>query len=138
MDYLEEIRKKGRKANPFFILMGIDVDSIGNGNAQLSMSIRPDMLNGLGWLQGGLYTALSDEAMALALFTVIEKGKRIATISESTSYLQGIKEGKIAASGKVIKEGRNVSFVEGHVWKYDSKELLSQTNASFAVFYAFQ
>jgi acyl-CoA thioesterase len=71
MGYLEEIQSRGRDANPFFRLMGIDVDSFCRGEAELSMDVRPDMLNGVGWLQGGLFTALCDEAMALALFTVI-------------------------------------------------------------------
>ena len=105
MGYLEEIKARGRAANPFFLLMGIVVDSFGNGQAELSMQVRPDMLNGVGWLQGGLYTALSDEAMALALYTALESGERIATISESTSYLEGVRDGKIIAKGRVVRKG---------------------------------
>ena len=106
MSYLDGIKRMGPAANPFFLLMGIDVCSFGNGQAELSMEVRPDMLNGAGWLQGGLYTALCDEAMALALFTSLSEGECIATISESTSYLQGVRGGKILAIGKVIKKGR--------------------------------
>jgi acyl-coenzyme A thioesterase PaaI-like protein len=54
MGYLEEIKRQGRASNPFFLMMGIDVDSFGGGKAELSMQVRPDMLNGVGWLQGGL------------------------------------------------------------------------------------
>jgi acyl-CoA thioesterase len=114
MGYLEEIKRRGRAANSFFLLMGIDVHSFGHGQAELSMEVRPDMLNGAGWLQGGLYTALCDEAMALALYTSLKAGERIATISESTSYLEGIKSGKIIATGNVIKKGRQVAFTEGY------------------------
>ena len=91
MGYLEEIKRLGRDSNPFFLLMGIDVDSFGDGQAKLSMQVRPDMQNGVGWLQGGLHTALCDEAMALALFTILENGEHIATISESTPYLEGVR-----------------------------------------------
>ena len=134
MGYLEEIKRLGRDSNPFFLLMGIDVDSFGDGQAELSMQVRPDMQNGVGWLQGGLYTALCDEAMALALFTILENGERIATISESTSYLEGIRCGKIIAKGKVVKKGRHVAFTKGCVKKADGDEaVLSQTRASFAV-----
>jgi acyl-CoA thioesterase len=132
MGYLEEIRSRGREANPFFRLMGIDVNSFGEGEAKLSMEVRPDMLNGVGWLQGGLFTALCDEAMALALFTVLEEGERIATISESTSFLQGIREGRIVAMGRVVKKGRRVAFTEGTVANYKG-HILSQTSASFTV-----
>jgi len=133
MGYLEEIKSRGREANPFFVLMGIDVESFGNGKAMLSMSVRQDMLNGVGWLQGGLYAALCDEAMALALYTVLEERERIATISENTSYLQGVRSGKICAEAQVIRKGRQVAFTQGCV-KDAEGALLSQTWASFAIF----
>ncbi len=134
MGYLEEIKRRGRAANSFFLLMDIDIHSFGHGQAELSMEVRPDMLNGAGWLQGGLYTALCDEAMALALYTSLKEGERIATISESTSYLEGVRSGKIIAIGNVIKKGRQVAFTEGYVKKAtDDGAILSQTRASFMI-----
>jgi acyl-CoA thioesterase len=132
--YLEEIRMRGRDANPFFCLMDINVETFGDGSAELSMRVRPDMLNGDGWLQGGVFTALCDEAMAMALCTVLEEGEAIATISESTSFLRGIREGTIVARGRVIRKGRRVAFTEGEVREQGADTpLLSLTNASFAV-----
>lgn len=133
MGYLEEIRNRGRVANPFLVLMGIDVESFGDGKAMLSMSVRQDMLNGVGWLQGGLYAALCDEAMALALYTVLGEGETIATISENTSYLQGVRNGMVYAEAQVIRKGRQVAFIQGCVKDADGA-LLSQTWASFTIF----
>ena len=132
MSYLKEIRRRGRDANPFFRLMGIELGAYGGGEAELVMPVRPDMHNGAGWLQGGLFTALCDEAMALALFTVLEEEAGIATISENTTFLQGVRSGKITARGRVIKKGRSVAFLEGEV-KSEDGSLLSRTLASFAV-----
>jgi acyl-CoA thioesterase len=132
MSYLERVRQRGRDANPFFLLMGIELGTYGNGEAELFMPVRPDMHNGVGWLQGGLFTALCDEAMALALFTVLEEGTGIATISESTSFLQGIRIGRIKATGKFVKKGRSIAFMEGHVKSEDGK-ILAKTSASFAI-----
>jgi acyl-CoA thioesterase len=133
MGYLEEIKKAGRDANPFFRLMGIEVESFGEGSAILSMNVRPDMLNGVGWLQGGLYGALCDEAMALALYTRLEEGEQIATISESTSYLRGVRNGKIRARAEIVRKGRQVAFLEGCVTDAGDG-LLSKTTASFTIF----
>lgn len=133
MDYLNRIRIKGRDANPFFVLMGIQLGPYGEGRAELRMQVRPDMLNGAGWLQGGMYTALCDEAMALALFTVLEEGERIATISENTTFLQGARSGEITALGKVTKKTRNIAFTEGVVKHSDDGAILSQTNESFTI-----
>ena len=53
MNYIERIQTEGRDANPFFTLMGIEIGVIGKGSATLRMPIRPDMLNGEEFLQGG-------------------------------------------------------------------------------------
>jgi uncharacterized protein (TIGR00369 family) len=132
MGYLREIRRRGRDANPFFLLMGIEIGAYGNGEAELNMLVRPDMHNGVGWLQGGLFTALCDETMALALFTVLEEDTAIATISESTSFLQGVRSGRITAKAGVVKKGRRVAFMEGSVKSEDGTPL-TETRASFAI-----
>jgi uncharacterized protein (TIGR00369 family) len=134
MGYLEDLRERGSEANPFFGLMGIEVVSFGGGEATLSMEVRPDMLNGAGWLQGGIYAALADEAMALALFTLLDGEETIATISETTSYFSGICEGRIFSTGKVARKGRQVAFTEGRVMAESAEgPVLSKTSASFSI-----
>ena len=134
MSYLENIKKDGKYANPFFCLMGIEVVSVEPGKAVLNMQVRPDMHNGVGWLQGGILAAVADEAMALALYPLLSNTEGIATISESTSFIRGIQEGFIIAEGCVIRKGRRVAFTEGEVFvDNDEKTLLSRTSAAFAV-----
>jgi len=132
--YYDRIRNNGSRANPFFCQMGIEVVSAEEGKAVLKMTVRPDMYNGVGWLQGGLLVALADEAMALAVYTQLLDGEGIATISESTSFLKGVREGVVFAEGKVIRKGRRVAFCEGEIWTENtSKALVSRTTAAFAV-----
>jgi acyl-CoA thioesterase len=134
MSYLENIRQHGRDANPFFCSMGIEIVSYEQGKAVLKMQVRPDMHNGVGWLQGGMLVALADEAIALALYTLLKEHEGIATISESTSFVKGVREGVITAEAKVIKKGRRVAFAEAEVILDDGKKtLLSRTSAAFAV-----
>ncbi|MCX6689475.1 MAG: PaaI family thioesterase [Methanoregula sp.] len=134
MSYIEEITKHGRDANPFFCLMGIEVVHVELGKAVLKMEVRRDMHNGVGWLQGGMLAALADEAMALALYPLLAKDEGIATISESTSFIKGVRHGIILAEGRVIRKGRRVAFMEGDVRMDDDKKtILSHTSAAFAV-----
>lgn len=133
-NYLDRIRDEGSRANPFFCQMGIDVVSAGEGMALLKMPVRTDMHNGVGWLQGGLLVALADEAMALAIYTRLTGSEGIATISESTSFLKGLRKGTIMAEGRVIRKGRRVAFCEAEVWSGEDRDvLLSRTSAAFAV-----
>jgi uncharacterized protein (TIGR00369 family) len=134
MSYLEKIKKDGKYANPFFCLMGIDVVSIEPGKAVLKMQVRPDMHNGVGWLQGGILAAIADEAMALALYPLLSRTEGIATISESTSFMRGVQDGCIVAKARIIRKGRRVAFAEGEVFTdNDEMTMLSRTSAAFAV-----
>ncbi|MCM2466397.1 PaaI family thioesterase [Methanoculleus oceani] len=133
MGYIDELKRVGRDANPFFTLMGIEVGEFGDGCARLTMEVRPDMLNGAGWLQGGIYVALADEAIALALYTLLAENERIATIDEHTSFIKGVNVGTIAATGRVIRKGRRVAFADGEVRSAADDTLLARTSTSFAV-----
>ncbi len=130
--YLDRIRKYGRDVNPFFRLMEIEVVEIGDGRACLLMPVRPDMLNGVGWMQGGIFVSLADEAMALALYTQTTPDEQIATIAESTSFIRGEREGTIVGIGWVVRRGRKIAFLEGEVRKGDQRgPLLARSSASF-------
>jgi acyl-CoA thioesterase len=134
MSYLDEVKKDARAVNPFFRQMGIEVVGTAAGRSVLKMPVRPDMHNGVGWLQGGLLVALADEAMALAVYTQLVEGEGIATISESTSFIKGVRDGIIYAEGRVIRKGRRVAFCESEVWTGEGERcLLSRTSAAFAV-----
>jgi acyl-CoA thioesterase len=135
MNYLEKIKQEGRDANPFFRLMDIEIGDICEGNAEISMKIRPDMMNGEDWLQGGLFTALADEAMVLAIYSLLAANEQIATISETTTFISGAREGEnLVASGRVIKKGKRVVFAEGDVRSIEEgKGILSRSSAAFAV-----
>ncbi len=134
MSYLERIKASGRDVNPFFRLMEIDVVSLSSGRALITMKIREDMLNGENNLQGGMFTALADEAMVLAIYSVLERGQTLATISESTSFMRGAGPGStLAAEGLVIKKGRRIAFAEGLVRTEGKDDVLSRTTAAFAI-----
>jgi acyl-CoA thioesterase len=134
MSYIQKIRDTGRDANPFFRLMGIEVISAEQGHAELRMAVREDMLNGENYLQGGMFTALADEAMVLAIYSLLDDRETLATISETTSYMHGACPGDVlSAEGSVVKRGKRVAFAEGMITKTDGGKLLSRTSASFAV-----
>lgn len=133
MRYIDAIRERGRDANPFFCLMGIDPLSSGDGKGALLMPVTPSMHNGEGWLQGGIFTALADEAMVLAIYSLLDENETISTISESTQFLHGVKEGIVEAEGRVVKRGRRVAFAEGEVRQQETGKVLARSEAAYAI-----
>ena len=132
--YTEKITKVGAYANNTFQTLGIEPVSWGNSSAVLKMEVTERLHNGAGVLQGGFYTILGDEAIALAIHAELDAGENAATISETTDFLKGIKEGTVYASARITKKGRRVIFAEAevHEGSVDGK-LLSRTSASYLV-----
>jgi len=133
MNYLERIRSEGRDANPFFSLMRIEIGAISGGQATIRMPVQQTMTNGEGWLQGGIFTALADEAMVLAIYPLLNPDERIATITETTTFLGGAQDGVLVASGRVVRRGRRVIFAEGEVAAEGSDRVLARSIASYMV-----
>jgi len=133
MNYLHRISTLGQKANPFFCLMGIKPVHFQDGKARLAMEVRDDMKNGEGWLQGGMYTALGDEAIALAIYTLLREGETIATVSCTTHFIRGIKEGAMHADGEVIRKGKQMIYAEATLSDAKDGNLLARCTASFIV-----
>lgn len=46
--------------------LGMQIDEVGPGHARMSMTVRPDMLNGHGICHGGFIFSLADSAFAFA------------------------------------------------------------------------
>ncbi|MCL2460945.1 MAG: PaaI family thioesterase [Euryarchaeota archaeon] len=132
MDYISAIKEFGRDANPFFREMDIAIVSYEHGSATLSMLITPKLGNGAGWLTGGMYAALADEAMALALVSSSSLDERSTTISLSTQFIKGIREGIIFAKGTLIRKGRQIAFLEAIVTD-ESGLVLARCQGSFLI-----
>ncbi len=130
--YLDRLRAEGEGANPFFAMTGTKVMRMDGGIGELSVEVGPGFCNGEGWVQGGLYAALADEAIVLAIYQTLGEDETIATITESTSFLRGVNAGSLRVVGRVVKRGRRVIFGEGQVFDGAGK-LCTITTASYAV-----
>jgi uncharacterized protein (TIGR00369 family) len=130
--YLDRLRVEGEQANPFFSMMGVRVLRMEDGIGEIGLDVRPEFCNGEGYVQGGIYTALADEAIVLAIYQTLDVGETIATITETTSFMRGVNRGTLRAEGRVVKRGRRVIFGEGRVVDGEGR-LCTITTASYAV-----
>ena len=132
--YAEKITKVGAYANNTFLTLGIEPVSWGNSSALLKMEVTERLHNGAGVLQGGFYTILGDEAIALAIHAELEEGQNAATISETTEFLKGVREGTVFAEAHITKKGRRIIFAEAEVREGSPEgKVLSRTTASYLV-----
>jgi uncharacterized protein (TIGR00369 family) len=103
--------------NPFIASMGIQVPELGLGYARFVMPFQPGMANSIGLLQGGMISALADEAVAYALWSLVPEGELISTVELKINFLAPVRQGPVEAVARIAKRGKTISLGEVEVWE---------------------
>ena len=85
----------------FAKLLGVELLTAEHGNVSVKLIARPQHLNGLGGVHGGVIFALADIAFAVACNT---RGHAAVGINAHIHYING------ASSGEIRAEAREVSY----------------------------
>ena len=102
--------------NPFALYLGIQVQQIGDGMGQAEMTIRPEFLNPMGNLHGGVYYTLADCASGCACRT---DGRKYVTLHGSLDYICPAQGNRLIAKSTVIRRGRTTCLVDVHIFGED-------------------
>lgn len=108
---LKQIREKF-ETNHFPRSLGIELDSIENGRARLSLEVTGRHLQLAGIMHGGAIATLIDTAVAFAIVGASQNDARFTTIEMKVNYLSAIREGRVVADAKLIRDGRRIVVAE--------------------------
>ena len=117
--YLKCLQNGDYTINPFLSFMGIRCEEIGRGYARFCMTVKPEFLQGAGWVQGGILVALADEAIAHAIMTVLEKNEGLTTVSLKSDFLKSVSNGFLVAEASIFRKGKTIVLADCFV-KNDS------------------
>ena len=81
----------------------------------IEFTARPEFLNLVGSVQGGMLTAMLDNVLSFAILGALPPGHVAPSIEIKTSYLAPAPLGTITGEGSVVRLGRTVSFAEGRL-----------------------
>lgn len=104
------------ETNHFPRSLGIELDSIQTGRARLSLEVRPQHLQLAGVMHGGAIATLIDTAVAFAIVSTSDPHARFTTVEMKVNYLSAIREGRIIADAKLIRDGRRIVVAECDVF----------------------
>ena len=76
-------------------------------------------------VQGGFITGWLDAIMALACMCKVGSDVLVLSLEIKTSFIKSINPGEVIVSGKVIKTGSTIAFLEGEI--LDQKNNLIDT-----------
>jgi uncharacterized protein (TIGR00369 family) len=78
------------------------------GKATIEYTVRKEMTNPLGTLQGGVFATMMDDTLGVAVYS-LGKDKLYVAINFYLDYLEGVNEGEtIAVTANILREGNTV------------------------------
>ena len=88
-------------------LVGLRVTELGDGTAGGEVTVRDELKQPLGLIQGGVYPSIAESLSVLATSEVVrEQGKVAVGVSSQTSFLRPITAGTIHARATARHRGR--------------------------------
>ena len=100
------------RAHNFQSLIGIEIDSIENGRAQIAINVEEKHLQQQGVVHGGVIATLVDTAVAIAIIGASEPGARFTTVELKVNYLSPIRGGRVVADARLLRNGRQIVVAE--------------------------
>jgi uncharacterized protein (TIGR00369 family) len=92
-------------------LLGLEIVSLGRGEAAVSMAVRPELTRMTGLLHGGAVASLIDTASAFAVLTLLGPAEQTVTVDLTLHFLRPVTEGSVEARARVLRAGRRVFTV---------------------------
>ena len=86
-----------------------------------------NLLNPIGTLQGGIVAAILDDVFSVAILARLGVDDSAPTVEIKVSFLQPVLAGRLRGIGRVLKQGRNMAFVEAELLSLDGVLLAKAT-----------
>jgi uncharacterized protein (TIGR00369 family) len=113
--------------------LGLTDVSQEDGVAVVDMTATPDMANSLGFVHGGMISALADSAMGRALRTIKPGVVRSMSFDLKLSFISAAKVGEtLRATGRVVHAGRRTAVTECRVDGQNGR-LVATASGTFAI-----
>ncbi len=110
--WMESQVRRRMKESSATQLLGFSLEAVETGRAVLRMDIRERHKQIHGVVHGGVLAALADNTAAIAAYTVIAKGKELATVEMKINFLLPVADGHALAEARVLRAGRNFIVTE--------------------------
>ncbi|KPH11567.1 PaaI family thioesterase [Chryseobacterium sp. ERMR1:04] len=131
MDRLEQLKQFIGKEftqspSPFMKWLNPIVVSVEEGHLEFQYKVRPEWLNPIGNLHGGVTAAIVDDIIGATMFSLNENSF-ITTINNVIDYFSTAKENdNIVAETKIIKRGKQFVNAQCEIWNADKTRLIAR------------
>jgi len=100
------------------------------GWVRIGFDGRAEFCNPAGFVQGGILSAMLDDAMGPAVFVMTDGKLYTVTITMTVNFLAPAKPGPITGEAKVTQLGKTIAFVEGNLTAESGAVLATATTSA--------
>lgn len=118
------------QSSAFGRLLGLEIHTVGNGEALLGLTMHDGLRNLHGKLHGGALFSLIDTAMGQASHSLSNGEASTVTLECKINYIRPVSEGSVLCHAKVLHAGRRTQVVEAEVLQGD--KLVAKAQGTFA------
>ena len=117
---------------PFAVTLGMELVSATPEEVVGRLAWREELCTTGGAMHGGALMSLADNLGGVCAYLNLPAGAGTATISSSTNFLRGFREGHLTATARPLRVGRTVIVVQIEV-RDEAGRLVTQTTQAQAV-----
>ena len=118
----------GRRPLPAVLgLLGWQVLEAEPGRIRVTFQGKPDFYNPVGFVQGGILTAMLDGVMGAAAVSLLGPDESITTLDMNASFMQSVRDVKLVAEGRVAHRGGSTVFMDGTLTLEDGSLVATAT-----------
>jgi len=128
---LAMMRERSVAASPFTKLIGAELLSCWNGEAEMSVPVRPELTQHRGTVHGGVIGAAADNVSGWAAASLLGP---VVTTNYTIHFLKPAVGDNLLARAKVVQSGRRLAVAEAKVFIEAGGEriLVATATVSFA------
>lgn len=104
---------------PLGSVLGIELESMGDGESRWRMEAGPQHANPMGTMHGGVLCDIGDAALSTAYMSTLEADQLFTTVDLSVHFLRPVRTGRLEAIGRVIHRGRKIGMAESEITNED-------------------
>ncbi|HTX07908.1 MAG TPA: PaaI family thioesterase [Solirubrobacteraceae bacterium] len=117
---------------PYAVMLGMELVSASAEEVVGRLAWREELCTTGGALHGGALMSLADNLGGLCAYLSLPAGAGTATISSSTNFMRGVREGDVTGTARPLRVGRSVIVVQTDL-RDDAGRLAVQTTQAQAV-----
>jgi uncharacterized protein (TIGR00369 family) len=129
--HLDDLKQRVQ-LSPFHRWAGLNLVSVGDGRAELSMELLPHHFNPQGIVHGGIITAIADTSIGLALRSKLRPGLTHRTAQLNVHFLTKGGGNRLVGRGRAMHLGQRMGYGEADVMDGEG-QLLAWATGTFIV-----